>query len=373
MIASPKKRKIPSNGRVKWISLFRQILFYGFHCLLIVLYLMSILAHQINPKYFWIPALSKFFIPFLFVLIVLGAVITKIKTLKKIYIILIFLIGIPLLKLYPVGSKTNPLPKKLSILTYNVMGFGWMDDKKEVKNIIENATKTNPDVIFLQEYLSREDDKFKVRKLFKNAGYKYHRNIYVTDLYHGLYTFGLAIFSKKPLSRATKIDFGNSHSNGAFYVDYYLGKDTIRFINLHFESFGLKENEYSLDNDNKEFSIFSNKIFSTNYGKMRKAFRRKSYQVEQVKKTIDASPYPIILCGDFNDIPTSYTYHQLITPLKDAWMSKGKGIGSTFAGKIPGLRIDYILHSPVLQVDSISRLLLQGSDHYPLYVEVSFE
>ena len=59
----------------------------------------------------------------------------------------------------------------------------------------------------------------------------------------------------------------------------------------------------------------------------------------QIKK----SPYPTIICGDFNDTPLSYTYQRLSEKKYDAFIKSGNGIGTTFI-KIPSLRIDYILY-----------------------------
>ena len=38
-------------------------------------------------------------------------------------------------------------------------------------------------------------------------------------------------------------------------------------------------------------------------------------------------PYPIIICGDFNDTPVSYAYQQLGDNMIDAFLESGNGIG----------------------------------------------
>ena len=62
---------------------------------------------------------------------------------------------------------------------------------------------------------------------------------------------------------------------------------------------------------------------------------------------MNTSPYPIILCGDFNDTPTSFTYKQLSEGLMIALLMLN-GIRTDLYEKFPTLRIDYILHSPEL-------------------------
>ena len=81
---------------------------------------------------------------------------------------------------------------------------------------------------------------------------------------------------------------------------------------------------------------------------------------------MNTSPYPIILCGDFNDTPTSYTYKQLSEGLNDSFSNAGLGIGQTYNGKFPTLRIDYILHSPEFELNSFKTTDVNLSDHFLL-------
>jgi endonuclease/exonuclease/phosphatase (EEP) superfamily protein YafD len=81
---------------------------------------------------------------------------------------------------------------------------------------------------------------------------------------------------------------------------------------------------------------------------------------------MNTSPYPIILCGDFNDTPTSFTYKQLSEGLNDSFANAGLGIGQTYNGKFPALRIDYILYSPELEIVNFKTSEVSLSDHYPI-------
>ena len=81
---------------------------------------------------------------------------------------------------------------------------------------------------------------------------------------------------------------------------------------------------------------------------------------------MNTSPYPIILCGDFNDTPTSFTYKQLSKDLNDSFTNSGRGLGSTYNGKIPALKIDYILYSPNLNQVDFETNEVKLSDHYPI-------
>jgi endonuclease/exonuclease/phosphatase family metal-dependent hydrolase len=73
------------------------------------------------------------------------------------------------------------------------------------------------------------------------------------------------------------------------------------------------------------------------------------------------------VCGDFNDTPNSYTYHQIAKNLNDAFQEAGSGIGTTYIGAIPFLRIDYILYSPEFFTPLFFRIIPKKlSDHFPI-------
>ena len=84
----------------------------------------------------------------------------------------------------------------------------------------------------------------------------------------------------------------------------------------------------------------------------------------------------MILCGDFNALPSSPVCRRLGGPLKDvqteAQHHRPKG---TFSSRFPTVRIDHIFISPGLEVTGIevpgSELARVASDHLPLLAELS--
>jgi endonuclease/exonuclease/phosphatase (EEP) superfamily protein YafD len=101
--------------------------------------------------------------------------------------------------------------------------------------------------------------------------------------------------------------------------------------------------------------------------KLRKAFIIRSTQVNTLSAHIASCPYPVILSGDFNDTPSSYTYHQLVMKLTDSFVESGNGLFmNTYAGKFPSFRIDYILHSDWFRSVSYQTMQVDISDHYPI-------
>ena len=82
----------------------------------------------------------------------------------------------------------------------------------------------------------------------------------------------------------------------------------------------------------------------------------------------------ILLCGDFNDTPLSYTYHRIKSAgFTDCFVVAGRGIGHTYAGKLPLLRIDYLWGNERIQPLKFNRLRFKGSDHYPVLMEFNLQ
>ena len=94
-------------------------------------------------------------------------------------------------------------------------------------------------------------------------------------------------------------------------------------------------------------------------------------QANTLKQLIAASPYPTIICGDFNSLPSSYVYHTVKgDKLQDGFQTSGHGYMYTFKFFKHLLRIDYILHSPELNSTDYFSPDLTYSDHNPVVMRV---
>ena len=147
-----------------------------------------------------------------------------------------------------------------------------------------------------------------------------------------------------------------------------MNKDTIRVYNLHLQSisFSKKDNDFLNDikqgNESEEDLEKSKNILR----RLKRAFVKRAKQVESIKIHMNSCPYKIVLCGDFNDTPASYTYHELCKTLNDAFVDKGNGLGKTYAGPWPQFRIDYIMFDKRLNCNKFERAEDTYTDHYPI-------
>lgn len=92
------------------------------------------------------------------------------------------------------------------------------------------------------------------------------------------------------------------------------------------------------------------------------------------KRVCDAQ-VPVVVCGDLNDVAWSRTTRLFQKTSRLVDPRKGRGLFSTFHARIPFLRfpLDHILHSDDFRLVSMRRLPYVGSDHFPVYAQLSFE
>ncbi|UOG74436.1 endonuclease/exonuclease/phosphatase family protein [Hymenobacter tibetensis] len=176
--------------------------------------------------------------------------------------------------------------------------------------------------------------------------------------------FGMAIFSRYPILRRGTVKFGKLSQNHAMWVDLRLpNADTIRVFNFHLQSMSLDEKDI-VDSYSSKAGFRSKGL-----GLLRR-FKRgmvaRSWQVDTLTRRFERSPYPLLLCADLNDLPYSYSYDQLADDFQNAWATVGNGVGPTYNGKLPFVRIDNQFAGPEWQVDDFwVHYEIPYSDHYP--------
>ena len=105
-------------------------------------------------------------------------------------------------------------------------------------------------------------------------------------------------------------------------------------------------------------------------GRLKRAFIKRAEQVDSVARSMSQAPYPVIVCGDFNDTPVSYAYNTLSKKLTDTFLESGTGWGKTYIGVFPSYRIDYILHSKYFQSYEFTTHKEKLSDHYAISCKI---
>lgn len=273
----------------------------------------------------------------------------------------------------PAGSRAGDAGKKtLTILSYNTRRLD-MFAKPEKNRILHYICQQDADIVCLQEFETYKDNTYLTLSEVKAFLHAYPYSYIDFKEYKGRRQYGLAVFSKYPLLNKRTLHY-ESHTNISNRCDVLIGNDTVRLFNNHLESNRLTENDLSLLT---RFSEMSSDGMRTSAGnithKLRHAYRFRSQQAACICREVSESPYPVIVCGDFNDVPVSYLYRHIARGLQDAFLEGGKGgTGHTFCGKGIGWRIDYILHSETFGAYGFRIDKVPYSDHYPITCTLEF-
>jgi endonuclease/exonuclease/phosphatase family metal-dependent hydrolase len=337
--------------------------------------LLSVCARYISPYLFWIPAFFGLAFPFLFVLNIILVLYWLVQFRSPmIFGVIVFLISLPTaLRFFQVSvPKSKSFAKELKITSYNSMLFdlyNWTKNVETRPKIFANLLDIKPDILCLQEfYTSEEQGDYNnidtVRQML-NTPY-FHSEFTVTLRKHD--HWGVATFSKYPIINQGKIIFHTRSNNICIFSDIVINKDTIRVYNIHLQSisFSRKDNEFleelmSEKNAEDEMSKGKNIL-----RRLKRAFLKRTKQVDMVIAHMKTCPYKIVMCGDFNDTAASYAYERLSKNLKDAFIEKGIGFGRTYAGKWPQFRIDYILYDKNMHCSGYKRSEETLTDHFPI-------
>lgn len=183
--------------------------------------------------------------------------------------------------------------------------------------------------------------------------------------------FGLIIFSRYPIINKQTVSFDPYDYNSNFqYADIVRDSDTIRVFNIHLQSMKFTDGNRAYIDDPTLESEQDLKRSKSIISKFKHAFSRRLTQADHVKAEIDKSPYQVIVCGDFNDVPGSYAYQTIGNGLQNTFVKKGSGLGRTFSEISPTLRIDNIFASDSFTVNQFVRLPVKLSDHYPIIADL---
>ncbi|MBL7799171.1 MAG: endonuclease/exonuclease/phosphatase family protein [Chitinophagales bacterium] len=281
------------------------------------------------------------------------------------------------------GPTTIP-NDAVSIMTYNVKNFdlyNWSHNAETRHKIFSLIKRENPDIICFQEFYSQDTAEHKNQVYLKDSlgyGYSFFNKTFTrhyNSKKHGLIDlhWGLAIFSKFPIRDTGTVDFSNALSNNCQWADVEVKGKTVRVFNTHLQSIHLGYDDYNTIEEIEEEKTASWFKVKNILRKFKNAYVKRALQVAQINAATQLSTVPVIVCGDFNDQPISYSYHKLSNGLVDAFIAKGNGIGATFVNKFNFFRIDYLLFSPSLPIHSYSTIRENYSDHYPVVVRFGIE
>ena len=360
----------------RWLKKTFTKFLFGLNILSSLCLLFSYLAAWVPPSsFYWFALLANGY-PFLLLVNILFALLWLYRRKRYFYLSLgtILLGGSHFLNLVGLNwSEQIPSTDSVRVMSYNVRYFNAtaLSNTKELEQAQQKILRTIEaqavDIFCGQEFSGKTSAYNQTSKQFleNKMGLKYH--------FEGGGS-SLAIFSKYPMLKKGTIDFPNSY-NGAIYADLKYKEQTIRVYCFHLQSIGLGSDEHEIFDEENLSTLGQNatqKKYQRISNKLKEAFLQREEQANFIAQHIQNSPHPVLVCGDMNDTPSSYAYGQFAQNLTDAFRAKGSGLGSTYAGLIPFLRIDYVFTSPSNRVETFKVISNSTSDHYPIYTQLRF-
>lgn len=243
---------------------------------------------------------------------------------------------LPYLPFYPEQTelaKSDESENHLKILISNV----YMENQ-DFDKLVRLVEKVNPHLLLLAEVDQRWTDHL------ASLETKYTQNVK-----HPLdNTYGMALYSRLELVNPqvkflVEDDIPSIHTN----VKLESGK-VVRLFCIHPRPPFPVENDRSAERD-AELLIVGRKV--------------------------DESEEPAIVAGDLNDVAWSRTttLFQKISGLLDPRI--GRGLYNSFHANYPFLRfpLDHVFHSEHFRLVELQRMPSIGSDHFPLFINLSYE
>lgn len=372
------RKKVHSKlGALKFFDYIVLMITIGCSALL----LLSYLSPVVNPNDIWVFSLLGLIAPILYIVDIV--LLLYWMVVWKIYFFIplaVLLLGIGNVSLFfrPTISRTYNESTRdksaINILSYNVIGFiNPHNDRGEscLDEVLNFAVLQKPDIMCIQEYQStKKMPQHRIDQLLSELPYK---RINYKMQNRDSTGWGLAIFSRYPIVKYSKIDFEDSN-NSAMWVDVKVNRDTIRVFNNHLQTTSISKEDRNFITT-QEFAQkdrdANSKRMQNIVRKLRNNYKIRAMQADTIALKISESPHPVVVCGDFNDTPMSYSYKTIRGDLKDAFSEKGRGITNTYRGLFNLFRIDYVLYSPVFQASSYSTPQSDWSDHNPVIVSLS--
>lgn len=343
-----------------------------------VLLLIAGLAPYISPKSVWILGLFGLAYPYIVILNIFF-VISWIIRKRSFFLVSLSAILLTYPQLKPqvaLTFKESTAEKDIRVMSYNVRNFdlyNWTKEPNARKSMMDTIQKYDPDILMIQEYYTNKR-KFRNKEYLEAIGYKYH-SVAVELIKNQHQLWGVAIFSKYPILESGKFlkvtqpgPYGQYYDRGV-YADIKINHQVIRTISAHLQSIHFGEEDYEIIKDIKMNPTSKLNKALTIIKKLKTANIQRGGQVDELKEFIAHSPYPIILGADFNDTPSTYSYQQISSRLDDTFLQKGRGIGTTYNGIIPFLRIDFIFKDKSIECTDFILNKNPNSDHFPIIAD----
>ncbi len=249
-------------------------------------------------------------------------------------------IQLPVLKQYEKRTSAD-----IDVTTYNVHIFRDADWNGSIDSIAKYIKTTDPDILAIQEYYASSSMPADTIGTIM-GGYPYFKTFYIRSEPGSGVGYGLA-----PIQPPQDLAFGRDslrEREQRRHVCRHDNRGRHRpSLQLPHADNGCQQQRHSprggVENESQiEMKAGLKRIM----GKLRNNGIKRAAQADIVAGYVQSSPYPVILCGDFNDVPASYTYKKLSQGLKDGFKAAGRGYAHSFRELHSLFNVDYVFYTP---------------------------
>lgn len=280
----------------------------------------------------------------------------------------------PVMSVVPLGHSSDPKPgdTTFTLLTYNIL-HGYDERQPDYPGVrsMEYILRADADIVCLQELESlsaSETPKF-TDALYDSIVRRYpYRLVGATS--------DLSVLSKFPVTLAKLYRFGRDEQRSFEFYRLDVGEHTLHIANVHLTPYRLTSEERGVVTDIRGVRSAQNSYdeFKGNIlAKLKMSFRERADEAVTLRKVIDGIGGPLIVCGDFNDVPASWTFRTIKgDDMKDAYARTSFGPTYTYNSHLFLFHIDQILYRGPIEALSVRRGDVDSSDHFPLLATFRF-
>ena len=241
-------------------------------------------------------------------------------------------------------STNGPPPLTVRVMTFNIHHGEGLDGRLDVARVAETIRREGPDLVALQEVdrgVARTQGRDLPAELAALTGMK---PLFSNNLHHQGGEYGNAVLTRLPAAGWTNLHLRMARTGeqrGVLQVRFSVGKREFEFWSTH------------LDHRSDDTERLLN--------------------VEEFVAGLDRRPgTPVIVAGDFNDLPGSRTHVAMSARFEDAWLPLGAGDGHTYSSTEPRKRIDYVWLSRGAGLRPLRIWVPESdaSDHLPVVADV---
>jgi endonuclease/exonuclease/phosphatase family metal-dependent hydrolase len=233
--------------------------------------------------------------------------------------------------------------KRIRVMTYNIhVGVG-MDKKLDLPRIAEVIKREHIDLVGLQEVDRGVERTQRIDEIAELAKLTRMDYAFAFNLKYQGGQYGVAILSRFPIQATDHRLYKNlreAERRGLIRVEVKIGGRTVNFLTTHLD--------YQYDDG-------------------------RVFEAEQLLAAVKDVSGPLIIVGDFNDVPTGGAYKLMHQQFADAWIeSHAAGEGLSYPADKPAKRIDYILTRQADRIKTKRAWIVNtlASDHVPVVADL---